>query len=103
MNEQIGRTFLFHYGDFVLKVRYLSESRLRWEQLKGPSPGLQGEERYSFTAIRPHVYLLWWQEQDKSVIVQVLDFEKWSVQTVWASPQAAPQHFSGTIQSSDQH
>lgn len=103
MKEQVGRTFVFNYGELVVKVRYLSDSRLRWEQLKGPSPGLKGEEKYSSVPIRPHVYLLWWQEPDKSVIAQVVDFETWKVHTVWVSPQVAPQHFSGNIQSSDLH
>jgi hypothetical protein len=97
MKEQVGRTFNFDYGELALSVHYLSETELRWEQVKGPDVGLKGEESYHFAAIRPHVYFIWWQEQDTSVVTQVVDFEDGRVYTTWTSPEKKVEHFQGTV------
>jgi hypothetical protein len=59
--EHLGKTFLFDYGQFLIRGRYLSSARLEREQLKGPAAGLKGEEEYGFTPIRPGVYFIWWR------------------------------------------
>jgi MoaF-like len=55
----IGQSFLFDYGDFVVRVSYRSDSQLEWEQTKGPQAGLKGEEQYDHAAIRDEVVFFW--------------------------------------------
>jgi hypothetical protein len=95
--EHVGRTFLFDYGELVVKVRYLSDHRLAWQQIKGPEVGQQAEEEYRFATIRPGVYFVWWQEKDTSVVTQVVDFEKRVVHTTWISPEKKVASFKGGI------
>jgi ketosteroid isomerase-like protein len=95
--REVGRTFRFDYGDLVIKVEYLSDRRLRWEQVKGPEAGRKGEEQYAFDAIRPGVYFIWWQEKDTSAVSQVADFERGRVHTTWISPDRELAAFDGTI------
>lgn len=96
--ERIGRTFVFNYGLVTVKFRYLSETLLEWEQLKGPASGTRGTEPYQATEVRPDVYFLWWQERDTSVVTQVLDFEKERVYTTYIAPDKKVFHFEGTIE-----
>ena len=96
--EQVGRTFLFDYGDLVIRVRYLSDRRLEWEQVKGPQAGLKGQEEYGSSAIRPGVHFIWWQEKDTSIVTQVIDFEKKVVHTTWTSPEKKLAAFQGRIE-----
>ena len=99
--EQIGETYLFDYGEVVVRVTYLSDGKLAWEQIKGPEAGLKAEEGYAFAVIRPAVYFIWWQEKDTSVVAQVVDFEKKVVHTTWVSPEKKVVAFHGTIRSSE--
>ncbi len=99
--EKVGKAYLFDYGDFVVSVRYLSDRRLAWEQIKGPEVGVKAEEEYGFAAIRPAVYFVWWQEKDTSVVTQVVDFEKGRVHTTWISPEKKVASFQGTVIAKD--
>lgn len=95
--EHVGRTFLFDYGDLIVRVRYLSERKLEWEQVRGPEAGLKSEEEYGSTSIRPGVCFVWWQEKDTSVVTQVVDFERGVVHTTWISPEKVVASFQGTV------
>jgi hypothetical protein len=94
---RVGRTFLFDYGDLAIRVKYLSAKRLAWEQVRGPSAGIEGEEDYGSAAVRPGVDFLWWQEKDRSVVAQVVDLEKGIVHTTWISPDRRLSAFSGKV------
>ena len=95
--ESIGKTLLFDYGEFAVRVHYISSSLLEWEQTKGDAPGSKGEESYQAVELAPRMYLVWWQEKDASVISQVVDLEKRRVHTNWISPDTKVQYFEGKI------
>ena len=97
MPDHVGKTFLFDYGAMQIRVRYVSDRKLAWEQTKGPEAGLKAEEEYGFAAIRPGVCFVWWQEKDTSVVTQVVDFEKGVVHTTWLSPEKELSSFRGTV------
>jgi MoaF N-terminal domain len=98
--EYVGRSFLFDYVDMVIRMRYVSETTLQWEQVEGPDAGLKGEETYGFSAVRPSVYFIWCQQKDTSVVTQVVDFDEGRVHTTWTSPDKALMAFQGTIRAS---
>ena len=101
--DKVGKTFLFDYGDLAISVRYLSERRLAWEQIKGQEIGLKAEEDYGFATIRPGVYFIWWQEKDTSVVTQVVDFDGGSVHTTWISPENKVVAFQGSVTAKGPH
>jgi hypothetical protein len=95
--DYVGKSFLFDYGEMVIRVHYLSSTSLQWEQVKGPAAGLKGQETYGFDTIRPAVYFIWWQEKDTSIVTQVVDFEKGRVSTTWTSPEKKLAAFQGRV------
>lgn len=97
----VGKAFLFDYGEMTIRVRYLSERRLAWEQVKGPEAGLEAEEEYGFATVRPDVYFIWWQEKDSAVVTQVVDFEQRVVHTTWISPDKTVEAFQGRVTASE--
>ena len=99
--EQVGKTFVFDYGELQIRVRYLSASKLQWEQIKGPAVGLKAEEEYGFSVVRAGLYFIWWQEEDTSVVTQVVDFEKRRVHTTWTSPDKKLAAFQGSISATE--
>lgn len=98
--NHIGKSFLFDYGEFQVRVEYLSDQRLRWEQVKGPSPGLTAEETYNAIEVRNELYMISWQEKDGSVVIQAVDWEKERVYTTWISSEKQVHHFQGKIRKS---
>lgn len=99
--DQVGKAFLFDYGELVIRVRYLSESKLEWEQVKGPAIGLKAVEEYGASTVRPGVYFVWWQEKDTSIVTQVVDLGERRVHTTWTSPEKKLASFQGTILPAD--
>lgn len=95
--EFSGRTFVFDYGGFAVKVFYVSDAKLRWEQIKGPIAGAKAEESYHFVRVRPAVYYFSWQEKDTAVVTQVADFENRVVHTTYISPDKKVFRMSGAI------
>ena len=95
--EHVGRQFMFDYGDMVIRVNYLSDSRLQWEQTRGPEAGMKAEEEYGYAAVREDVIFLWWQEKDSAVVTQVVDFTKEAVYTTWTAPGQPPAAFRGKV------
>jgi hypothetical protein len=93
----VGRSFHFDYGELAIRVRYLSESRLEWEQIKGPQAGLKAEEEYGSATVREDVVFFWWQEKDTSVVTQVVDFGRSLVYTTWTSPDKKLAGFQGKV------
>lgn len=93
----VGRSFHFDYGEMVIRVHYVSESRLEWEQIKGPQAGLKAEEQYGHAQVREDLVFFWWQEKDTSVVTQVVDFGKATVYTTWTAPDKKLADFQGKV------
>jgi hypothetical protein len=43
------------------------------------------------------VVFFWWQEKDRSVVTQVVDFGKGRVHTTWTSPERKLTSFQGKV------
>jgi hypothetical protein len=93
----VGKTFVFDYGDFVVRVRYLSDTRLEWQQVKGPQVGLKAEEQYGHSVVRSDVVFFWWQEKDQAIVTQVVDFARASVHTTYTSADRQLSGFQGKV------
>jgi MoaF-like len=96
----VGKTFLFDYHEFLVRVDYKSDRILRWEQIKGSSPGLTAEETYNSTEVRSNIHMISWQEKDDSVVVQIIDWERERVFTTWIGSDKKVHHFQGNIRTS---
>jgi hypothetical protein len=89
------------YGDLVLRVHYISSSRLEWHQIQGPEAGSKSEQDFGVARVRDDVFFLWWQEKDSSVLSQVVDFEAGRVDTVWVTPDRQLMAFQGMVRALD--
>jgi len=98
--KQAGKSFIFEYPDFTVRVHYISATQMEWEQTRGPVAGTKGTEEYHAVEVRPDVYLLSWQEKDAAVISQVVDFGRQKVYTNYISPEKVIFRMSGTVRPS---
>jgi hypothetical protein len=62
-------------------------------------PGMKPFETIDYTAaqVRPQVYLVYWQEQDKMTVVHLEDFEKGVIYTHITAPTGDFYQFQGTL------
>jgi hypothetical protein len=93
----VGKSFLFDYGDLVVRMRYLTATRLEWEQVKGPQVGLRAEREFFHSAIRSDIIFFWWEEKEHAIVTQVVDFERGSVHTTWIAADKRPAAFRGEV------
>ncbi|MGH9815765.1 MAG: MoaF-related domain-containing protein [Candidatus Acidiferrales bacterium] len=96
--KHVGKTFLFEFEPFAVKAHYVSETKMRWEQTRGPAAGSHDEEEYHCVEVRPDVLFLSWQEKNTSVVAQVVDFAKGVVHTTYVSPEKQVYRLQGTVQ-----
>jgi hypothetical protein len=62
-------------------------------------PGMKPSETITYTAVevRPQVYLVSWQEQDKMTVVHLEDFERGIIRTHITAPTGEFYQFAGTL------
>lgn len=100
--EFIGRTFTFDYGDVQIRTTFLAEGRLRWECLAGPAAGQSGEENFQLTTVRPEIVFVAWQEKDKTVVAQVIDWANMRVHSSIITPEREFFYLHGTLRLAQQ-
>ena len=93
----VGKSFLFDYGNLVVRMRYLTDTRLEWEQVKGPQVGLKAEREYGHSVVRSDIVFFWWQEKDLAIVTQVVDFGEGSVNTTWIASDRKLAGFQGAV------
>jgi hypothetical protein len=64
---------------------------------EGPFKGISETVQISVTPIRPGVFMISWQEADKTTVVHVEDFENGIVHTNVTEPNGAFLRRSGTL------
>ncbi len=97
----IGRTFIYDYGDVQIRTTFLTESRLRWECLAGPTAGQTGEENFQVTTVRPRIVFVAWQETDKTVVAQVIDWANMRVHSSITTPEREFYYLHGTLRAAE--
>jgi hypothetical protein len=95
----VGKSFLFDYGNLAVRMRYPSGTRLEWEQVRGPQVGLKAEREYGSAVVRSDIVFFWWEEKDRAVVTQVVDFGNGSVYTNWIAADKKPACFQGKVTS----
>ena len=97
----IGRTFIYDYGDVQIRTTFLTECRLRCECLVGPAAGQTGEENFQLTRVQPQIAFVAWQETDKTVVAQVIDWANMTVHSSITTPDREFFYLHGTLRAAE--
>lgn len=71
----IGHTYVFDIGVAEIEQHYPSAERMHYKVLTGPRAGSEETVSIDIKLIRPSVFLVSWQEGDKTTVVHVEDFD----------------------------
>jgi hypothetical protein len=70
----VGETWLFDIGVATIEQRYDSISSMHYRIASGPRAGIEETVAIEVHLIRPDVFLVSWQEADRTTIVHVEDY-----------------------------
>lgn len=93
----IGHSFKVDFGTYVFKLDFLSETQMTFTELKGPDVGLTETVTITRVEIRPNVFMVYWQEKDKTTVTHMEDFAKGIVYTDITSPGNVFTNLHGTL------
>jgi hypothetical protein len=93
----IGHSFVVNFGEYVFKLDFKSETEMTYTSLKGSTTGTSETVQITRKEIRPNVFMVYWQEQDKTTVTHVEDFSKGVVYTNITHPDNTFTNLGGTL------
>ncbi len=78
---EVGKTYVYNYGDARYEVKCLTDSTLRWECVFGEEKGRQETDRYYQKELEGNSVFVTWAEADGIGVSQVINFDKNTVQS----------------------
>ncbi len=91
----VGHQFIADFREHVYKLGFISDKQLSIEVIKGK--GTNKTVDYTHVIVRPNVYLISWQEEDKTTVTHLEDFEQEQVYTNITGPDHTFHHLKGTL------
>ena len=92
----VGHVYEANFGSWVHQLHFESETLMTLVTAEGPVTGTAETVQIAVTPIRPGIFLVCWQEADKTTVVHVEDFEKGIVHTNITARNGAFIRRSGT-------
>ncbi len=93
----VGHVYEADFGSWVFQLYFQSETVMTLTNAKGPFKGISETIQISGTPIRPGVFLICWQEADKTTVVHIDDFENGIVHTRVTEPNGVFIHNCGRL------
>jgi len=90
----VGHKFHADFSVFAVELFFESESKLTYTSLKS---GVKETVAIKMTEIRTNVYMVTWQEQDKTTVTHVEDFQNGIVYTNITQPTNEFINLKGTL------
>ena len=84
-------------GDFVFHLTHPSAEEMTFVGQKGALLGVTETVKTTVTPVRPGVFIVSWQEKDKTTVVHVRDFEAGRVHTHITRPDGTFVRLNGTL------
>ena len=76
VEDLIGKTIEYRYGEDVYHVTIESKSEMYWEAMAGGEKGVREEENYKSEFIDKQKLFITWGEANGIGVSQILDFEE---------------------------
>ncbi len=82
----IGHVYEANFGSWVFHLYFKSKTVMTITNVAGPLNGTSETVQIAVTLIRPGVFMISWQEADKTTVVHIQDFENGIVHTNVTEP-----------------
>lgn len=89
----VGHTYRVDFGDGnAFDIAFASDREMTFTKLQMPRLGMKETIRFEHRKIRDGVYLVYWQETDKTTVVHLEDFAEGMVYTHITGPGGSFYH-----------
>ncbi len=92
-----GHVYEAHFGSWVHHLHFESETVMTLTTAEGPYEGASETVQIAVTPIRPGVFMVCWQEANRTTVVHIEDFENGIVHTNITERVGSFIHRSGTL------
>lgn len=93
-----GHVYIVDFGAFVVELNFESDTKLTYTGIRPDGSRGQSETVWiTATYIRDNVFMVTWQEGDKTTVVHVEDYENNVIYTNITNPNNTFQKFKGTV------
>jgi hypothetical protein len=82
----VGHTFVADFGEKVFTLFYENENRLILTAIKGPEAGRIQKLTVNILELRPKLFMVNWQEENKLTVTDIEDYEKGVVYANMTTP-----------------
>ena len=93
----VGHVYEANFGSWVFHLHFASETEMTLTNVQGSFKGVSETVQITITPIRRSVFLICWQEADKTTVVHIHDFKNGIVHTRVTEPNRVFIHKSGTL------
>jgi hypothetical protein len=94
----VGHSYLVDFQEFKVKLNFLSETSLFWAVLNPDgSVGESETDVIRVEAIGPQLFLVTWQENDKTTVVHIEDYANNTIITNITNPNLTFEQHHGTF------
>ena len=93
----VGHVYEANFGRWVHHLHFESETVMTLTNVEGPFTGTSETVQIAVTPIRQGIFLICWQEADKTTVVHVEDFENGIVHTNVTEPRGVFIRRRGTL------
>lgn len=93
----IGRVFEVDFGVMAFQLSYESATTMTYSMVRGQQFGKKETVYYKSVEVRPDVYMITWQESDKTTATYVADFRKKTVYASITTPENESITLRGTL------
>jgi len=94
----VGHSYLVDFQQYKVKLNFLSETSLSWAVLNPDGSVAQSEtDAIRVEAIGPQLFLVTWQENDKTTVVHIEDYANNTIITNITNPDLSFEQHHGTF------
>ncbi len=93
----VGHVYEANFGSWVHQLHFKSETVMTLTNIEGPYSGTSETVQIAVTLIRPGLFMISWQEADRTTVVHVEDFENGIVHTNVTEPRGVFIRRRGTL------
>ena len=93
-----GKRYLVDFGAFRVELYFVNETTLTYTVIRSDGSHGQSETvRIQTTYLRDFLFMVTWQEADKTTVVHVEDYDRYLIHTNITNPDLSFDKFRGTF------
>jgi hypothetical protein len=92
-----GKSVVANFGDLAFRLDFTTDGHMTFTGITEPYVGVTETVAYTAVEVRPDVFMVHWQEKDKTTVVHIEDFAKGILYSNISRPDGSFWNLSGSL------